>query len=105
MLAQVCEELDILWSSHSRRETAGNKSSLARLSKPWKRRFCRVFAAILWIEPRIKDTCPLVSCSKTTAAYKYPVNSSERKLDGKQRAEYSHRLCYSSCSSLASLQI
>ena len=88
MLAQIREELDTLWSSPSKRETAGFRLSLVRLMKPRKCDFCQVSAVNLWREPRIKDTCPFVSCSQATAAYKYPVNSPERELDRKQRAEY-----------------
>jgi len=63
VLAQEHKELDILRSSLSRRETSGIGSEHARQIKPRKCVFCCVSAAILWMEPQIKYTCPLISYS------------------------------------------
>jgi len=63
MLAYMHENLDIAQSSPSRRETTGIGSRYLRLIKLRKHRFCCVFAAFSWIDTRILNTCPLVSCS------------------------------------------
>jgi len=105
MLAQIREELDIPRSPPSRREIAGIGSRHLCLIKPRKCGFYSIFRQSCGESRGSRAPGKLFLALQSTAAYKYPVIGPERELNRKQRAEYFHCLCYSGCSSLASLQI
>jgi len=80
MLAQVRDELDIPGAPLL--EERQLESDQAKCAVAFLRRSCRG-------RRRSRTRVPSFPAPQTTAAYKYPVNSPERELDRKHRAEYS----------------